>query len=67
MMPDGDYNIHLAEDFCYGTFGHPWEYTLCVMGAPLLQPVTAELDSILTRRVREGGRPSNRRNIRTKG
>jgi hypothetical protein len=65
MMPDGDYNIHLAEDFRYGTFGHPWEHTICVMGAPLLQRVTTDLDSILLRRIREGGRPGDRHNIRT--
>jgi hypothetical protein len=55
MMPDGDYNVHLAEDFSYGTFGHPWEYTLCVMGAPLLDRVAGTLDTILVRRVRQGG------------
>ncbi|MBU2666247.1 DUF2716 domain-containing protein [Actinoplanes bogorensis] len=55
MMPDGDYNIHVAEDFRYGTFGHPWENSICVMGAPLLQRVASSLDEILLRRVREGG------------
>ncbi|MGW4940838.1 DUF2716 domain-containing protein [Actinoplanes sp. NPDC004185] len=67
MMPDGDYNIHLAEDLSYGTFGHPWEYTICVMGVPLLQRVTDDLDGILLRRVREGGRPSDRRNFHAEG
>jgi len=56
MMPDGDYNIHLAEDFRYGTSGHPWENTICVLGAPLLERVASHLDEILLRRVREGGR-----------
>jgi hypothetical protein len=57
MMPDGDYNAHLAEDFSYGTFGHPWEYTLCVMGSSLLDRVAVTLDTILVRRIREGGTP----------
>ncbi|MEU4215239.1 DUF2716 domain-containing protein [Actinoplanes sp. NPDC026623] len=57
MMPDGDYNIHLAEDFSFGTFGHPWEYTICVMGESLLAEVADALDRILLRRVRESGTP----------
>jgi hypothetical protein len=58
VMPDGDYNIHLAEDFSYGTFGHPWEYTICVMGASLLERVASHLDDILVWRAREGGQPA---------
>ncbi|MEU7903391.1 DUF2716 domain-containing protein [Actinoplanes sp. NPDC049118] len=57
MMPDGDYNIHLAEDFSFGTFGHPWEYTICVMGKPLIAEVADALDRTLLRRVRESGTP----------
>ncbi|MFI5494047.1 DUF2716 domain-containing protein [Actinoplanes sp. NPDC051859] len=57
MMPDGDYNIHLAEDFSYGTFGHPWESTICVLGSGLLERVADIMDSVLLQRVREGGRP----------
>ncbi|WP_198347940.1 DUF2716 domain-containing protein [Plantactinospora sp. KBS50] len=30
--PDGDYSIYLAEGFRFGTFGHPWELSLCVFG-----------------------------------
>ena len=56
VMPDGDYSIHLAEDFSYGTFGHPWEYTICVMGDPLLSRVAEPLDELLGPRLREGGR-----------
>lgn len=59
MMPDGDYSIHLGENFAYGTFGHPWENTICVFGPPLLDRVAARLDEILVRRVREGGHPVN--------
>ena len=46
-----------AEDFSYGTFGHPWESTLCVMGSPLLDRVAVALDTMLIRRIREGGTP----------
>jgi hypothetical protein len=36
LLPDGDYYIFLAPDFSWGLFGHPWEWTVCVFGAPLL-------------------------------
>lgn len=36
VFPDGDYYIFLAEDFSFGTFGHPWEESLCIFGQPLL-------------------------------
>jgi hypothetical protein len=36
VIPDGDYHIFLAPDFSWGFFGHPWEWTICVFGAPLL-------------------------------
>lgn len=32
ILPDGDYYIFLAEDFRFGIFGHPWEWTSCVWG-----------------------------------
>lgn len=32
VFPDGDYFAFLSEDFTEGTFGHPWERTLCVIG-----------------------------------
>ena len=57
-IPDGDYIINIAEDFSYGTFGHPWEWSLCVMGTPLLDRVADGMDRILPRRLRVGGRPT---------
>ncbi|MBG0831646.1 DUF2716 domain-containing protein [Planomonospora sp. ID67723] len=35
IFPDGDYYVFLSEDMANGTFGHPWEQTLCVFGASL--------------------------------
>ena len=35
VYPDGDYYAFLTEDFSEGTFGHPWEQTLCVIGERL--------------------------------
>jgi hypothetical protein len=36
VYPDGDYFAFLSPDFTEGTFGHPWEQTLCVMGQRLI-------------------------------
>ena len=36
VYPDGDYYIFLGEDLSFGTFGHPWEQTICVFGRTLL-------------------------------
>lgn len=37
VCPNGDYYIFARPDFSAGTFGHPWEKTLCVFGAELVQ------------------------------
>jgi Protein of unknown function (DUF2716) len=34
-FPNGDYSIIVSEDMSAGTFGHPWEQTLCVFGERL--------------------------------
>jgi hypothetical protein len=38
-FPNGDYSIVTSEDMTSGTFGHPWEQTLCVFGAAPLGAV----------------------------
>lgn len=35
VYPDGDYFAFLTDDLSEGTFGHPWEQTLCVIGERL--------------------------------
>ncbi|CAM4135964.1 DUF2716 domain-containing protein [Deinococcus marmoris] len=32
VLPNGDYGITLADDWRWGTLGHPWEWSLCVFG-----------------------------------
>ncbi|MFC7246955.1 DUF2716 domain-containing protein [Catellatospora aurea] len=54
--PDGDYFVYLAEDFRFGTFGHPWEPSLCVFGGNLLDLVEAELHEALGQVIRRDGR-----------
>ncbi|MET4613081.1 hypothetical protein ABIC28_004081 [Rhodococcus sp. PvR044] len=36
VYPNGDYYIFAREGFAEGTFGHPWEQTLCVFGERLV-------------------------------
>lgn len=42
-FPNGDYYFLLTSDYSTGTFGHPWEQSLCVMGRALV----AELAPVL--------------------
>ncbi|WIY05141.1 DUF2716 domain-containing protein [Amycolatopsis mongoliensis] len=42
VFPDGDYHSYLTRDLRLGTFGHPWEETVCVRGE-LLTRIDAEL------------------------
>lgn len=52
VFPDGDYYIYLTRDLRLGTFGHPWEETVCVFGE-LLTRVEPELTAAL-------GKPARR-------
>ncbi|WP_222105925.1 DUF2716 domain-containing protein [Catellatospora sichuanensis] len=47
VFPNGDYYIFLTEDMSTGTFGHPWEQTLCVFGEPLVSALVPLLTSWL--------------------
>src|SRR5262249_12047493 len=38
-LPDGDYAIFLAPDLTFGSFGHPWEGTLCFFGSDLIEQI----------------------------
>lgn len=56
MFPNGDYYAFFTQDFSAGTFGHPWEQSLCVMGAPLVGTLGVSLRTWLPV-LREGGLP----------
>ncbi|SDZ32770.1 DUF2716 domain-containing protein [Herbiconiux ginsengi] len=47
VFPDGDYYAFLTTDLREGTFGHPWERTLCVMGDRLIRTLGASLSTWL--------------------
>lgn len=55
VLPDGDYFIFLADDFSFGTFGHPWEQTICVLGQRLIDVVERERPRLLVHVVRRNG------------
>ncbi|MFF3679895.1 DUF2716 domain-containing protein [Streptomyces sp. NPDC002120] len=55
VYPDGDYHLYLDPGLRFGTFGHPWEHTLCVFGASLPAVVEAELTGLLGDPVRRRG------------
>ncbi len=43
VYPDGDYYAFVTADMTNGTFGHPWEPTLCVFGDQLVPTLGASL------------------------
>lgn len=47
VLPDGDYYIHATADLDNGTFGHPWEPSLCVFGPKLTLSLGSELRALL--------------------
>ena len=53
VYPDIDYAICLSADLKTGTFGHPWEQTICVFGSELIkivEPMLAESGFSVLRR-----------------
>ncbi|MBB3038168.1 DUF2716 domain-containing protein [Hoyosella altamirensis] len=47
VYPNGDYYIYLRDDLSEGTFGHPWEQSLCVFGDRLLGSLATTLKTWL--------------------
>jgi hypothetical protein len=47
IFPNGDYYAFVNQDFSMGTFGHPWEQTLCVFGEPLIERLGKPLAAML--------------------
>jgi len=56
ILPNGDYYIFLDPDFAWGIFGHPWEQTMCLFGAPLLACLETGRPTLLTELVRRNGK-----------
>jgi hypothetical protein len=47
VFPNGDYYTFSKFDFSEGTFGHPWEQTLCVFGPRLVETLGRTLSTWL--------------------
>ncbi|KOX16320.1 DUF2716 domain-containing protein [Nocardiopsis sp. NRRL B-16309] len=60
VFPDGDYYVYTTPDLRLGTFGHPWENTLCVFGRDLLDRVEDGVTALLGEPARRGGRNTRR-------
>jgi Protein of unknown function (DUF2716) len=54
-FPDGDYAIFLDRDMSIGTFGHPWEYSICVFGEQFVISLLQNKPRILDRVIRNRG------------
>lgn len=54
VYPDGDYYAFMSPDFTEGTFGHPWEQSLCIMGTRLVDTLGRSLGSWLPVLRRDG-------------
>jgi len=53
VYPDGDYAILLSDDFKTGTFGHPWEKTICIFGGELIEIFESLMPKGFVRKLRE--------------
>jgi len=55
VYPDGDYYAFLTPDLAEGTFGHPWERTLCVIGRRMVDSLGRSLGTWLPIKRENGG------------
>lgn len=56
FFSDGGYYIFLEQAFTWGNFGHPWEETMCLFGAPLLTILEECRPAVLANVVRRNGK-----------
>jgi len=49
VFPDGDYFIFLSPDMSFGTFGRPWQDTICVFGTDLVKYIENSKPDIFQR------------------
>jgi hypothetical protein len=54
VFPNGDYYLFARPDFSEGTFGHPWEQTLCVFGQRVTATLGLTLSTWLPQKRRDG-------------
>lgn len=54
VFPNGDYLVHALADMSSGTFGHPWQQSLCIWGASLVDTLGQQLPTSLPILRRDG-------------
>lgn len=54
-FPDGDYAILLSKDMRIGTFGHPWEHSICFFGEAFANAIVKHKPAILEKVIRNSG------------
>jgi hypothetical protein len=54
-LPDGDYAIFLARDLSFGSFGHPWEGTICFFGPEFIEQILCAAPRLLSKVKRSQG------------
>jgi len=54
-FPDGDYAIFLSKDMSVGTFGHPWEYSICIFGEAFAKAIIKQKPAMLEKVIRNSG------------
>ena len=57
-IPVDEYSIFVDPGFRYGTFGHPWEWTLHVFGASLVGKLGPTRIPGVSKILRKDGRPA---------
>jgi len=53
--PNGDYAIFLSKDLSFGTFGHPWEGTICCFGEKFIRAILERQPLLLIDDIRSRG------------
>lgn len=55
LYPNGDYGITLSHDLSWGVLGHPWEFTICIFGQPLLNVIEKNPPKLFRHIIRRDG------------
>ena len=54
-FPDGDYAVFLGNEMSIGSFGHPWEYSICFFGENFVKQILQQRPRILGAVLRNRG------------
>ncbi|UYZ24415.1 DUF2716 domain-containing protein [Mesobacillus jeotgali] len=54
IVPDGDYNFFIQEDFQWGFLGHPWEGSITIFGKELIEAFEKDRPEMFNTILRKG-------------